>query len=575
MPIVGGAVTVARYLDGASSGGDGTTNALSGVHAAYKSFASWQTAEVADLVTAGTNVHQLICSGSGVSEVFTLTGWTTDIDHFVLVTVDAASRHTGIPGTGFKITGTANWSTGLSSVQPYTVVEWLESTTIMNHAKAFYTGSLVLLVGCIGSSQLDLTFFTGDNNPTYVSCLAHGGGSDGFNSSNYDRAIYYNCSSAGNGAKGFNRAGTAGGSPKAINCVSFNNVASDFVSDSGWLAGTDYNASEDFTAPGTTIVTGVVAGDFTDTAANDYSISGTASNLYSAGRSIEPELLALDRTYYTIPRLDLAGNPLSTDIGAFAYVQTSLPFLASFNLDAELTATIARLARGAIEHVRLYSSDNPATTETGAGLVGTPLVALEYGMALSLSEYLMAEIASDLHAVLAGGVEESLYLRAESLIPVTWSGMAQFIFSASAAVEIIQSFGVNAAGAVESSLEVGTSRLIAVEASATIAATELLATEKSADFVKGAGMAAEHMAVLLAEENISAEHIADYFNSLGPQVETLAVVQASSLIPVTWDGVSGFISGISQIFTRGPAGRGTTFAGRGRIAIFPSNRKRN
>jgi len=312
------ATIVTRYLDGASAGGDGTTNALSGAGAAYASFSAWQTAELKDLVTAN-EIHKLICSGSGVSETFRLTGWTTDIDHFVWVTVDSTSRHTGIPGTGFKITGTAVWSHAFAASQDYTVVEWLESVGTLTMERAFNHSKNALLVGCIGSSANTDGFDSADSSSTCISCLSFNCAGSGFNSGNYDSVGYLNCTSAGNSVDGFNRAGTAGASPKAINCVSFNNIISDYVSDDSWTVSTDYNASEDLTAPGTTVVTGIVAGDFTNAAGNDYSLA-SGSSLAHAGTSIETELTALDRTQYTVPRLDLAGNASGTDIGAFAAV---------------------------------------------------------------------------------------------------------------------------------------------------------------------------------------------------------------------------------------------------------------
>jgi len=249
-------------------------------------------------------------------------------------------------------------------------------------------------------------------------------------------------------------------------------------------------------------------------------------------------------------------------------------FSASFSGAIEQSALIMAPAAVPAGRIATIAQAFVLADETAAGLSKSALAALEFGMALSLSEYLAAEIASDMRATNAGAVENSLHIQAESLIPASWSGAVQFIFSSRAAVEITAAFGTSAIAATESGLQVQGVRLMAVAASATIVATELLATEPGADFNKGTVLPVGHMAVALAQENIPDEQITDYFNALGAEVETLAVVKAAALLPVTWDGISGFISGISQIFTRGPKGRGTRFAGRGRIAIFP-NRKRN
>ena len=56
---------ITRYVNTASAGGDGTTNAESGATAAYASLNAWEAAEATDLVTAGDS-HIVYCStGSG------------------------------------------------------------------------------------------------------------------------------------------------------------------------------------------------------------------------------------------------------------------------------------------------------------------------------------------------------------------------------------------------------------------------------------------------------------------------------------------------------------------------------
>lgn len=71
---------VIRYVNTASSGGDGTTNGESGGTAAYASLTTWEAAEQADL-TAGPDTHTVYCSaGSGTAAdttALSISGWTT------------------------------------------------------------------------------------------------------------------------------------------------------------------------------------------------------------------------------------------------------------------------------------------------------------------------------------------------------------------------------------------------------------------------------------------------------------------------------------------------------------------
>ncbi len=323
------ATIVTRYLNTASTtGGDGTTNATTGANRAYANFGDWQTAEVKNLVTAN-EIHKLICSGGNVSENIDITGWTTDIDRFVWVTVEAASRHGGTPGSGFRITASANWSSAFFVSQDYTIVEWLEgiSTQANSSAGIQLAGLDCLAVGCIGSATGNLGGIrlagsaTGDTNIA-VSCLSlNSDGADGFHSSNWNHSKAYNCTSVNSGDAGFEKVST-GQELVTINCAAYGNTGADFVSGGAWGAGTSNNASEDLTAPGTSPTTGLVSGDFTNTATDDYSIAGTGSKLYAGGVSIETELVALDRTQYTVPREDIAGNDFEAtmDIGAYVFV---------------------------------------------------------------------------------------------------------------------------------------------------------------------------------------------------------------------------------------------------------------
>ena len=136
------AALVTRYVNTASVGGDGTTNAESGANAAYASLNAWAVAESTDLVTAGDS-HIVYCStGSGTVADTTpvvISGWTTDSTHTLTIEQAASDAHGGkyntsvyrleatdpgtlidvqvnyltIRGIQWKVTYTAHWQYGL------------------------------------------------------------------------------------------------------------------------------------------------------------------------------------------------------------------------------------------------------------------------------------------------------------------------------------------------------------------------------------------------------------------------------------------------------------------------------
>ena len=115
---VANAVTVTRYVNTASAGGNGTTNATVGVNAAYVSLAAWQAAEVTDLVAAG-NTHKVIVSGITVdANPVVVDGWTTDATHYVLITCDSSiansCHHGALSTTHYALQVSSAWATALT-----------------------------------------------------------------------------------------------------------------------------------------------------------------------------------------------------------------------------------------------------------------------------------------------------------------------------------------------------------------------------------------------------------------------------------------------------------------------------
>ncbi|MCD4783151.1 MAG: right-handed parallel beta-helix repeat-containing protein, partial [Candidatus Eremiobacteraeota bacterium] len=83
------------YVNTASAGGDGTTNATSGVNAAYKSLFDWEAAEDGIALEAPMTVY---CEGT-VADItaVTIADWTgNSTDNTITITTTQENRHSGV-----------------------------------------------------------------------------------------------------------------------------------------------------------------------------------------------------------------------------------------------------------------------------------------------------------------------------------------------------------------------------------------------------------------------------------------------------------------------------------------------
>lgn len=104
---------IVRYVNTASTGGNGTTNDESGANAAYASLSAWEAAEQTDLDAAGNWMHVYCTTGSGTAADTTallLATWTTSANSYILI--EAASGDeavkTGWDATRYRLDVTDN-----------------------------------------------------------------------------------------------------------------------------------------------------------------------------------------------------------------------------------------------------------------------------------------------------------------------------------------------------------------------------------------------------------------------------------------------------------------------------------
>lgn len=359
---------VTRFINAASTGGDGTTAGLTGATAAYATIAGWDTGELTNLITDG-DVHDLTGGGGLLTEQADFAaGWTTDVTNYVRFTVAEASRHDGTPGTGFRISSSSAFNGTLALDAEGTILDFLEIINTSGSPQAqgvFIDEPDCIIQGCIiegGSSSSSHGIRSNEGDGMFLNNLIHDCGDNGIDLPNFNAGTLYNNTLVDNGGDGVFRTGGGGTAPKAINNVAFNNTGNDFDSPSvGWLTGTTTNASEDGTAPGTSPQTGVASADFTDASSNDFSIADTDSILYQNGTDIETELGGFDRTDYPVPIADIISveRPQATDwdISAWEFLAGATTFFQTNT--GSLTAT------GAIEK-QVNKELAGSTTATGA-----------------------------------------------------------------------------------------------------------------------------------------------------------------------------------------------------------------
>lgn len=299
------ATTVTRYVNPGSSGGDGTTPALSGTDAAYASLNAWSTARARNLVTAD-EIEEVVCATSGAADTVVPVyiepsdGWVTDATRYIKIRADNTHRAgTQWDNNKYRLSSTTGGNILNISV-PYTQISGLQ----LSHLSIGDAHDGVFVSG--GNHKADGLLIRGANDATYRNLAFR---IDGPNT------YVWNCIVVdwlGTNSAGFNRFGGSGGAYfyncTAVNCsIGFSEPDDDydgiyknclasgcsqygFLADWSWSGSDSNNASSDATAPGTNSRTGqtfgfVAADDYaltsTDGGARDFGVADPGSGLFS------------------------------------------------------------------------------------------------------------------------------------------------------------------------------------------------------------------------------------------------------------------------------------------------------
>lgn len=310
---------VTRYVNTDSTpGGDGTTNATSGVNRAYASRSEWEAAEQTDLVTDGDS-HVVECNGSANDTAeCNILGWTTGASNTITMKMVAGTEHDGTPGSGeAPMVITAAWTDGIELDEEHVTVEDQVVTSSASNGNCFSKdgSSYQNYTRCIahksGGSRSCYTNF-GDF-AVVKNCLAVvdiTGTAFAYVRNSYGNTEYVNCVAVGpddaaSTVNGFDRGTGDNSDPKYINCVAFKfetGSGANFLSETVH-ANSQYNAASDgstVTPPGSNpITTDIVATDFLDEANDDFHIAASGSTLEQAG---------IGTTQSEVPATDIDGD---------------------------------------------------------------------------------------------------------------------------------------------------------------------------------------------------------------------------------------------------------------------------
>lgn len=272
----------------------------------YSSLATWEGDTDISLTATDANLGTPCCAVIEVYESFTASalfifGATTSSTYYRVIRAASTARHLGNPAAGAVASqansantyvfqpGEANFKT--EDLRVEIAADSASSATALPSGgnNAVVTGCLATASNAGAGTAQGIT--TGNSTSAKVqNSIAHSCEGAGF--SGQGAAVYFDaCTAANNGGLGFD-----GGTNGAVwrHCLGWNNTGGDF--DSPSQSGTDYNASKDATAPGTTTWQNITPDPFKNAASDDYRlIAGAVVADLGSGLSFDDDIAFLTR----------------------------------------------------------------------------------------------------------------------------------------------------------------------------------------------------------------------------------------------------------------------------------------
>lgn len=226
----------------------------------YTVLATWEAATDVDLVTATTSeVLECYADAAAYDDSVTIAGATTSATYFRIIRSASGEGHAGTPGSGVIFSTTSAVDIFSLDEQYATLID-LVIIVQTNNAGSWgpvYVasgGNSTRILDCFvkstnsGAGTATGIFTEQTGTVIIVNTAAYACKSHGFYHSGTGTTRYYNCAAVSNVASGFTLEATR---PAVyMNCLAFGNVTGFTLS--GTSTGSDFNASSDATAPGTT-----------------------------------------------------------------------------------------------------------------------------------------------------------------------------------------------------------------------------------------------------------------------------------------------------------------------------------
>lgn len=268
----------------------------------YSTISAWEAATDNDLVSGDDVEIGELYDDSDFAGGVTIAGATTDATRYRELRAASGAEYDIVTASGAQITTAA--ASGLIVNEPYfratafiiahTGISYgLYSTADISGAifdrLTIYSVSSSTLVKAIRSTVSSTSTYTYVRNSVFINASTTNASYLCYNSGSGDcNWVYENCVGDGREhvAAAFGGSGTS--DPYMFNVAAMRGTVSDFSLTS---ASSDYNYSEDTSAPGThSTASNTIADDFTAVASNNYTPKDSTSELYDAGATITGHL---------------------------------------------------------------------------------------------------------------------------------------------------------------------------------------------------------------------------------------------------------------------------------------------
>jgi len=266
---------------------------------------------------------------SGLNDYLNLTApWVTSASNQIIITTPKSERHTGKPGTGFKVASSAG--TVFNLQVNYVTVQGVEVQTTGNIAAVEIGTSAsqcvvdaVIAVGSGIGKGFSVRIAGGSYN-TVKNCLSVGYQYGFYAQGSSGNAIFLHNTSVGN-SYGYFTSCSATAYPYLVSCIGYNNAISDFtVASASFPNFVPYNnASTDGYVNGVNTGVTVSASDFKNPSQNDYHLVSSSSLI---GAGLVESAYTLNSIPASVPKFDIDGNVRGSvvDIGYDEYTLTAV-----------------------------------------------------------------------------------------------------------------------------------------------------------------------------------------------------------------------------------------------------------